>query len=151
MALIEVVDGLLEIDSTAVAGINDFSLDESFDYGEVRNNEHPTYASLIEDQTSWTATLNIDVYADEQSSSASLESSLSSIRTAARNRNLVTVTLTYGNGPSNGTPDFGDLGFDAKVESADAKITSLSTEGTFIADGEVWTTEVEVQGIEAFS
>lgn len=156
MALIEVVGGVIEAGAdgseSAIAGVNDFSLDESFDYGEVRNNEHPTFASLIEDQTSWTATLNIDLYADD--STDTLDSSVNTLFDRARNREIINVVITYGGaGDRNNDEEqnFGDLNFAAKTEEARGKITSVSREGTFIADGEVWNTEIEVQGIEPWS
>lgn len=128
------------------AGISEFSLDEEFDYGEIRNANNPGYGRRVDGNDSWSATLSIDLYAKESGGSASLEDSVGDLRRRARNRGEVNVVITYG-----GEQDFGDLEFSAVTEEAKCVVTSISTEGSFIQDGEVWTADIEVDGIEQFS
>ncbi len=142
--MIEVQGGILEVDGSVIAGIREFSLDEEFDYGEARNQQYPTYANQIKGQDSWSASLSIDLYASE--GSGGIVSSVSNLRSRARNHGTVNVVITYG-----GQPEYGDLGYEALTEEAQGKITSLSGEGSFMADGEVWTQDVEIEGFEKWT
>lgn len=151
--MIEVVNGIIKTGSDGseekVYGIREFSLDEEFDYGEVRNANNPGYASMIDGQDSWSATLSIDAYADEGSDAAStsLASSQQTLRTMARNRETVSVILQWGDPSAN----FGDHNYIVIEEESKGKITSLSYEGSFMQDGEVWTFDAEIEGIEGWS
>ncbi len=150
---IEVVSGVLKAGNqgseSVVTGIREFSIDEEFDYGEARNEQYPTYANQIKGQDSWSASLSVDLYASEGADAASttLAAEIQTLRSKARNHEDVSIILQYGN-PSGA---YGQLGYVAVEETAKGKITSMSMEGSFMADGEVWTTDMEVEGFQPWT